>query len=144
MDRIDALRVLLDGAAAGSFSSTACQRGVATSTVAMAVEQLEKEFGAELMTRSPRKLTFTPEGDIVLGDAPRIVDDWDGARARLKEGDELEGPIRVTATNDFGRSRLRPLLDRFQALHPGVRMSLRHDPVLAGRAPARQPTAGRQ
>jgi DNA-binding transcriptional LysR family regulator len=30
----------------------------------------------------------------------------------------------VTATNDFGRVQLRPLLDRFQALHPGIHMSL--------------------
>ena len=30
----------------------------------------------------------------------------------------------MTATNDFGRVQLRPLLDRFQALHPGIHMSL--------------------
>jgi DNA-binding transcriptional LysR family regulator len=42
----------------------------------------------------------------------------------LREDGPLAGPIRVTATNDFGRLQLRPLLDSFQALHPGLHMSL--------------------
>jgi hypothetical protein len=63
MDRIDALRLLLDVAEAGSFSGVARQRTIATSTVALAVSQLEQEFGARLLTRSTRRLVFTHEGD---------------------------------------------------------------------------------
>ena len=36
----------------------------------------------------------------------------------------LEGPIRLTATNDFGRNRLLDLLEEFKRLHPGVQLEL--------------------
>lgn len=124
MDRIDALRMLLDIAEAGSFSSVARQRAIATSTVALAVSQLEKELGARLLTRSTRQLVFTHEGETMLGDARRIVAEWDAALEGLREDGPLAGPLKVTATNDFGRRRVRPLLDAFQELHPKTHVTL--------------------
>ncbi|WP_109477033.1 LysR family transcriptional regulator [Paraburkholderia sp. C35] len=124
MDRIDALRILIDVAEIGSFSAVARQRTVATSSVTLAVNQLEQEVGATLITRTTRRLVFTHEGLALLESARRIIDEWDATLAGLKQDGPLTGPIRVTATNDFGRVQLRPLLDRFQALHPGIHMSL--------------------
>lgn len=124
MDRIDALRLLLDIAEVGSFSGVARQRAIATSTVALAVSQLEQEFGARLMMRSTRRLVFTHEGEALLADARRIVSEWDMAVSGLREYGPLAGPIRVTATNDFGRVQLRPLLDVFQARHSGIHIHL--------------------
>ncbi|TRW14483.1 LysR family transcriptional regulator [Glacieibacterium frigidum] len=124
MDRIDALRLLLDVSEAGSFSSVARQRAIATSTVALAVSQLEDELRVRLLVRSTRKLVFTHEGELMLEDARRIVSDWDTAVSGLRENGPLTGPIRITATNDFGRVRLRPLLDNFQDRHPGVEVTL--------------------
>lgn len=124
MDRIDALRVLIDIAEVGSFSGVARKRAIATSTVALAVSQLEAEFGASLMMRSTRRLVFTHEGEMLLADARRIINEWDAALYSLQEDGPLAGLIRVTATNDFGRIQLRPLLDEFQARHPGIQISL--------------------
>ena len=124
MDRIDALRLLVDVAAAGSFSGVARQRNVATSTVTLAVDQLEQEFGVTLLKRSTRRLALTHEGEQLVADARRIVGEWDGLLAGLKEDGPLAGPIRIGATNDFGRHRLRPLLDAFQARHPGLAITL--------------------
>jgi DNA-binding transcriptional LysR family regulator len=124
MDRIDALRLLLDVADHTSFSSVARQRSIATSTVALAINQLEQEFGARLMTRSTRKLVFTHEGETLLIDARRIIAEWDAAKAGLREDGPLSGPIRITATNDFGRTHIRPLLDAFQDQHSGIHITL--------------------
>lgn len=124
MDRIDALRFFLDISEVGSFSGVARQRAVATSTVALAVTQLEQEFGARLMTRTTRQLVFTHEGERLLADARRIVAEWDAAMSSLREDGPLSGPIRVTATNDFGRTQLRPYLDAFQARHPDIHTTL--------------------
>lgn len=124
MDRIDALRLLIDVAELGSFSSVARQRAVATSTVTLAVNQLEQEFGARLMARSTRRLSFTHEGERLLADARRIVSEWDAALSGLRQDGALAGPIRISATNDFGRAQLRPLLDAFQARHLQVRIGL--------------------
>ncbi|MBN3857533.1 LysR family transcriptional regulator [Paraburkholderia sp. Ac-20340] len=124
MDRIDALRMLIEVAEVGNFSAVARQRAIAPSSVTLAVKQLEEEFGATLITRSTRRLVFTHEGLQLLETARRIVAQWDAAVAGLNDEGPLSGPIRVTATNDFGRTQLRPLLDQFQALHPGIHMSL--------------------
>jgi DNA-binding transcriptional LysR family regulator len=124
MDRIDALRMLIEVAEMGSFSAVARQRAIAPSSVTVAVRQLEEELGTTLITRSTRRLVFTHEGMLLLESARRIVADWDAAVTGSREDGPLSGPVRVTATNDFGRAQLRPLLDRFQALHPGVHMSL--------------------
>lgn len=124
MDRIDALRTLIEVAEMGSFSAVARQRAIAPSSVTVAVRQLEEELGTTLITRSTRRLVFTHEGLLLLESARRIVADWDAAVSGSREDGPLSGPIRVTATNDFGRAQLRPLLDRFQALHPGVHISL--------------------
>ncbi len=114
MDRIDALKLLLEVSEAKSFSEVARRRAVATSTVTLAVDQLEQEFGARLMMRSTRRLVFTHEGEALLADARRIVAEWDAAVGGLRKSGPLAGPIRITATNDFGRAQLRPLLDGFQ------------------------------
>lgn len=118
------MRLLIEVAKAGSFSGVARQRTIATSTVTLAVQQLENLVGARLITRSTRKLTFTHEGEALLEDARQIVSSWDAAIAGLREDGPLAGPIRVTATNDFGRNRIRPLLDAFQARHPDVHIGL--------------------
>ena len=124
MDRIDALRLLIDVSEKGSFSGVARERVIATSTVTLAVDQLEKEFGVRLMARSTRRLALTHEGETLLADARRIISEWDAALRGLRQGSELSGPIRITATNDFGRSQLRPLLDIFQLRHASVQISL--------------------
>lgn len=124
MDQLDALRLYIEVAEKGSFSAVARNRAIATSTVTLAINQLEQVFDVRLLTRSTRRLTFTHEGETLLADARRIVSEWDAALHGLRQGSELSGPIRVTATNDFGRSRLRPLLDAFQVRYPKVHVSL--------------------
>lgn len=124
MDRIDTMRLLMEVAEAGSFSWVARQRSIATSTVTLAISQLEHEVGAMLIARSTRRLSFTSEGLKLLADVQRIVSEWDAAVDGLREDGPLTGAIRVTATNDFGRTQLRPLLDTFQATHPGIQMSM--------------------
>lgn len=124
MDRIDALRLFLDVAEAGSFSAVARQRALATSTVTLAINQLEAELRTPLLLRSTRRLVFTHEGERLLSDARRLVTEWDAALCGIRQAAPLNGPIRVTASNDFGRARLRPCLDAFQAEHPAIHISL--------------------
>ncbi len=124
MDRIDALRIFLETTDLLSFSAVARSRTIATSTVALAISQLEKETSAKLITRSTRKMSITPEGERFRNIAREIVRTWDDSVDQLSDYVEPKGPIRITASNDFGRNRLRPLLDRFQDKYPGTVVSL--------------------
>jgi hypothetical protein len=71
MDTLDALRLYVSIADAGTLTAAARQQSVATSTVTVALQQLEAESGAALITRSTRRLTFTYEGRQFLADARR-------------------------------------------------------------------------
>jgi DNA-binding transcriptional LysR family regulator len=130
MDTLDALRLYVSIADAGNLTAAARQQSVATSTVTVALQQLEAEAGAALITRSTRRLAFTYEGRQFLADARRILADWDLSIGGVKEG-PLKGPIRMTSTEDFGRRELVPLIDKFMAIHPGVVIALHlHDGVV--------------
>jgi DNA-binding transcriptional LysR family regulator len=124
MDRLDALRLFVEIAEAGSFSAAARKSSVSTSTVTLALQKLEDEVGARLITRTTRRLAFTHEGQRFLDDARRVLADWDAAILSLRDDGPLNGPVRLTASNDFGRTRVVPLLDKFMSLHPQVQVSL--------------------
>ncbi|MDH1265201.1 LysR family transcriptional regulator [Pseudomonas sp. GD03944] len=124
MDTLDALRLFVSIADAGNLSAAARQQSVATSTVTLALQQLEEHAATRLINRSTRKLSFTHEGERFLADARRLLADWDDSVEGLRQGSQLKGPIRLTATSDFGRLKLVPLLDRFMALHPEIQVTL--------------------
>ena len=90
MDTLDALRLYVSIADAGNLTAAARQQSVATSTVTVALQQLEAQAGASLIKRSTRRLTFTYEGRQFLADARRILTDWD-----LSIGSVQEGPSRA-------------------------------------------------
>jgi DNA-binding transcriptional LysR family regulator len=123
MDTLDALRLFIDIAEAGSLSGAARQRSVATSTATAALQQLEKQAGTTLIRRSTRRLSFTHEGLQFLSDARKLLADWDASVGGVKEG-PLRGPIKMTSTVDFGRSKIVPAIDRFMELHPGISIDL--------------------
>ncbi|MDB6143555.1 MAG: LysR family transcriptional regulator [Pseudomonas sp.] len=123
MDTLEALRIFVSIDEAGSLSGAARQQSVATSTVSVALQQLEERAGVRLITRSTRRLNFTYEGRQFLADARRLLAGWDASLDGVKEG-PLKGPIRLTATLDFGRDVVAPLIDRFMELHPGVQFEL--------------------
>src|SRR5258708_17348435 len=116
MDTLEALRLYVTIAETGSLSAAARQVSVSTSTVTAALQQLEEQARVSLITRSTRRLSFTFEGR-------KLLADWDASIAGVQDG-PLRGPIRMTATQDFGRTEVAPLIDRFLDLHPAVQIAL--------------------
>jgi DNA-binding transcriptional LysR family regulator len=123
MDTIEALRIFVGIDEAGSLSGAARQHSLATSTVTVALQQLELSAGVRLITRSTRRISFTHEGRQFLSEARKILATWDTSLESFKEG-PLTGPIRFTATQDFGTEIIAPLIDSFSQLHPGMRFEL--------------------
>lgn len=124
MDQLDTLRAFVAIAERGSLSAVARAWAVSPSTVTTALQRLEARLGAPLVSRTTRRLSLTPEGERFLADCRRILGELDEAMHGVAERDTLQGGIRITATHDFGRNRLPAILDRFVALHPGIRLSL--------------------
>ncbi|TPE49367.1 LysR family transcriptional regulator [Amaricoccus solimangrovi] len=124
MDQLGLLRLYAAIADHDSLSAVARTLAVSPSTVTLGLRRLEERVGARLLTRTTRRLSFTPEGERFLADCRRILGDLEEAMEAVADRGPLRGEIRVTATNDFGRTRLTPLVDAFMARHPGVRIGI--------------------
>ena len=65
-------------ARAGSLSAAARELGVTTPAVSKHLAQIESRLGLLLVNRATRRMSLTPEGELVLQHARKILADIDG------------------------------------------------------------------
>jgi len=98
--------------------------GLSQSTVHRRLAELERRIGRQLVTRQPSGYRLTEFGETVLPYALRVeasIDDFE--RCVTDTARELAGVIRVTCPEPIVlRMTQSKLIDRFQALHPGLRV----------------------
>lgn len=114
------MRVFVEIVEHGSLSSVARARSVSPSTITTALKRLEAHVGVSLLRRTTRSLSLTPEGERFLVTCRRVLADLDEAVESIAADGPIRGLIRVTATNDFGRTHLTHLIDEFIRAHPHV------------------------
>lgn len=109
----------------GSLSAAARALDITPPAATMRLASMEKRVGARLLNRSTRKISLTPEGEIYLQHASRLIDE-------LRELDELvsgnrsapRGLLRINAPLGFGRSVIAPLVSTFAKQYPDVEVQL--------------------
>src|SRR5690554_4466888 len=87
-----------------SLSAAARDLGITTAAVSKRVGQMEARIGMPLLARTTRRMSMTPEGELLLEHAKRIlaeIDDLDQLLA--KANGQPVGLLRVNATLGFGR-----------------------------------------
>jgi DNA-binding transcriptional LysR family regulator len=86
---------------------------------------VEERLGTRLLVRSTRTLELTPEGDIYLRRARRILKEIDETEELVAGGrEEARGLLRVNSSVGFGERCILPLLGEFAERHPKVRLDL--------------------
>ena len=109
----------------GSFSATAREQGVTTPAVSKRLAQMEARLGVQLLHRTTRRIGLTPEGDIYLAHARRILADIDDMEQLLSSSLAApKGLLRVNATLGFGRSHIAPLISDFARRYPELQVQL--------------------
>lgn len=112
-------------AGAGSLSAAARELGVTTPAVSRHLAQMEARAGLALVNRTTRRMSLTPEGELVLAHARRILAEIDDMAQLLGVSKATpKGLLRVNATLGFGRSHVAPLVSRFVRRHPEVQAQL--------------------
>ena len=112
-------------ATAGSLSAAARELGVTTPAVSKHLAQMEARLGVSLVNRTTRRMSLTPEGEVYLEHARRILGEIDGMEEVLGVGKATpKGLLRVNATLGFGRSHVAPLISRFVRKYPEVEVQL--------------------
>lgn len=112
-------------AACGSLNAAGRRLGVSTAAVSRRLALMEARLGLTLVARTTRRMSLTPEGELYLDRAHRILDDLDdmadtlgGVQASPK------GLLRVNATPGFGRHRVAGIVSRFVSRYPQVEVQL--------------------
>ncbi len=112
-------------ATAGSLSGAARELGVTTPAVSKHLAQMESRVGVSLVNRTTRRMSLTPEGELYLEHARRILGEIDGMQELLGAGKATpKGLLRVNATLGFGRSHVAPVISRFVRKYPQVEVQL--------------------
>jgi DNA-binding transcriptional LysR family regulator len=104
----------------GGFSTAARALGMTPSAVSKLVARLESRLAVQLVHRSTRKLTLTPEGQQFHERSVRVLADMDEAERCAASGAAPRGRVSINASVPFGHHVLLPLMPRFLELHPQV------------------------
>ena len=112
-------------ASTGSLSAAAREQNVSTAAVSRRLSAMEKRLGVGLVRRTTRRMSLTPEGELYLQHARRILADLNDMEREVSgsRGTPL-GLLRVNATLGFGRSHVAPVLSRFVRKYPQVEVQL--------------------
>lgn len=109
----------------GSFSATALELGISKPAVSKRLALLEARLGVQLLIRTTRRSGLTPEGEIYLAHARRILADIDDMEQQVASSMAApKGLLRVNATLGFGRSQIAPLISEFVTTQPDVQVQL--------------------
>ena len=98
------LRTIAAVARHGSFSKAAEELHLAQSAVSQQIRRFEQELGVEVFRRSSRSVEITPEGEVILGYAHRVLREVDGLHGELQE---LTGLVRRNTSMPSSSSRRR-------------------------------------
>jgi len=112
-------------ASSSGLGAAARSLGVTTPAVSKRLTQMEARLGVALVIRTTRRMRLTPEGEIYLEHARRILAEIDDME-QLLVGSEAapKGLLRVNASPGFGRSYVAPLISRFMLKFPEMRVQL--------------------
>src|SRR5476651_1586900 len=91
----------------GSLSAAARELGLTAAAVSKHLTQMESRAGVALDNRTTRRMMLTPEGELYLEHARRILDEIDELAELLGSAKKNpKGLLRVNATLGFGRSHV--------------------------------------
>ncbi|MDH5205799.1 MAG: LysR family transcriptional regulator [Hylemonella sp.] len=111
--------------AAGNLSAAARELGVTTPAVSKRLAQMEVRLGVSLLNRTTRRMSLSPEGELVLERARSILTEIDELEQQIGAGKLVpKGLLRVAASLGFGRCTIAPVVSEFVRCYPGVDVQL--------------------
>jgi DNA-binding transcriptional LysR family regulator len=112
-------------ATCGSLSTAARELGISTAAVSKRLSQMEARLGVPLVNRTTRRMSLTPDGEVLAEHARRIlgeIADLDQLLSASKS--EPKGQLRVNATLGFGRLHVAPAISQYVLRYPEVDVQL--------------------
>ena len=126
-----------------SFAKAAVQLGVSPSTLSESLRKLEERLAVRLIERTTRSVAPTEAGERLLTRLRPVLEDYEAALESINDfRDKPRGQLRVTIAAPAADSIMAPIVARFLAQYPEIRLEISVDDALtdivAGRFDAGQ------
>ena len=119
------LRAFLAVAQSLSFAVAGERLYLSQSALSLTIKALEEGLGGRLFSRNTRNVALTPEGEVLVPLARRLIADWDNAEDELRQRFTLQrGRVTLAAMPSFAGNLLPPILKTFRARYPQVNVTV--------------------
>lgn len=112
------LKVFVTVAQTGSFTKAAEILGVSQPAVSQNISELEKCLDRKLFQRLRNENVLTPEGEVFLGHARRILSA--AAETEYMFAPSQPATVRISASDEIYTYYIAPAVATITALHPGI------------------------
>jgi len=116
---LDVLRTFVAIAETKSFSLAANAVFRTPSAVSMQIKKLEEMLGRAMFVRDARSVSLTPDGEVLLGYARRMLAINREAVSKFVVP-EISGVVHLGSPDDIGEKVMPAVLKRFSRTHPGI------------------------
>jgi DNA-binding transcriptional LysR family regulator len=125
MDKLLSIRAFTRLVALGSFSSAAREMRLSRSAVSKYIADLERDLGAQLISRTTRSASPTDNGRSYYERCVAILSDLDEADREAAQLQRLPlGVLKVNAPMSFGTLHLGKVIADFMGLYPDLQVQL--------------------
>lgn len=122
-------------AALGTLSAAARERNAPVSQISRTLQRIEAAYGTQLMHRTTHGLSLTPEGEILLTYALRILSEVDAMDAEFGQTrGRVIGLVRVSMSTVIAQHLMVDSLPTLRVKHPELRIDFRVDDALVDMA----------
>src|SRR3954468_8638525 len=109
----------------GGFAAAGRALNIPKSKLSRRVAELEARLGVRLLQRTTRKLSLTEAGEIYHRHCVAMREQAEAAdEAVARVHNEPRGTVRVTCPVTLAQTTIGPILPRFLAAHPQVRVDM--------------------
>lgn len=105
-----------------SFVTAAAELGISTALVSKRIAALEARMGVRLFNRTTRQVKITSQGETIVARARSILAEIDALMERPDPQGALNGTLRISTSQRFGRVHMGPALADLQRKYPGLDM----------------------
>jgi len=119
------LRLLRELARRGTITAVAEALSYSPSAVSQQLAALEKEAGVRLLEPTGRRVTLTPQGDLLVAHTQVLLEEMERAEAGLAQSlNETVGTLRVAAFQTAVLALLPHALSQLARQHPSLRVEV--------------------
>jgi DNA-binding transcriptional LysR family regulator len=119
------LKIFEAVASSGSFTKAASTMFTVQSNVTARIKSLEEEFGAELFTRTSRKVELSAAGEILMRYSKQIGQLVEQAKETIQSKDKVHGSLKIGCIETTMALKVPEILTSFEKNYPEVELEFK-------------------